>query len=482
MKPIENMIRDAEQAKPASPKVLLLGLSFLVASNLMFLNAFIPDGLEYALVPGSEFFHIAELLAFLLGGMVCALVYYAGFCRTAKQPRWHRLIAFSSVFYLVGIVSMGLHGVVATLTIPYAILCGAPIGMANALLAILWGRAYRAAAPKTILLHAGLSHAIGITLSVLPWLVFGNPSQQWLWIIYQALATIAAARLLATAKPQAAPRRESASPQKSANGAAAYLWSALAGLSVFALVLGFYWEHYSFAVFYDPTLQTVVTVLAGAAFAAIACSKKEILGFNNVYKAAIPLAAALLLADPFLSYMESGMELLSGISWAACLMIFETIAWTALSVLASMHPSLSDKLFAIERMLVSGAMSAGIVLGRLVSSQTADLIFTALIFVFLAFIILSFVFSSVNGKNGAVESAPDAIQTRALQIAKEHDLSNRETEVFQLLVQGRGENVIGSHLFISPNTVKTHRKHIYKKLGVDSREKLLDLVQEYPEA
>jgi len=133
-------------------------------------------------------------------------------------------------------------------------------------------------------------------------------------------------------------------------------------------------------------------------------------------------------------------------------------------------------------MLVSGAMSAGIVLGRLVSSQTADLIFTALIFVFLAFIILSFVFSSVNGKNGAVESAPDAIQARALQIAKEHDLSNRETEVFQLLVQGRGENVIGSHLFISPNTVKTHRKHIYKKLGVDSREKLLDLVQEYPEA
>lgn len=94
MKPIENMIRDAEQAKPASPKVLLLGLSFLVASNLMFLNA------------------------------------------------------FSSVFYLVGIVSMGLHGVVATLTIPYAILCGAPIGMANALLAILWGRAYQAASPK----------------------------------------------------------------------------------------------------------------------------------------------------------------------------------------------------------------------------------------------------------------------------------------------------------------------------------------------
>lgn len=481
MKSVENMIQGAEQATHASLQVLLLGLSFMVASNLMFLNAFIPDGREYIAVPGSEFFHIAELLAFLLGGMVCALISYAVFCRAKKQPTWRRLISVSLAFFLVGIVGMGLHNIVPTLTIPYAILCGAPIGTANVLLVILWGRVYRTASPKTVLLHASLSHAIGISLSVLPWLVFGNQSQLWLWVIYQALAVIAVARLLTTRKLPAAPYQAGASARQSGKDSVSYLWMALTGLSVFALVLGFYWEHYSFAVFYDPALQTAITVLVGVAFAIIACSKKKVFGFNNVYKAAVPLAVALLLADPFLSFMESGMELLSGISWAACLMIFETIAWTALSVFSSIHPSLSDRLFAIERILVSGAMSAGILIGCIASSQTADLIFTALVFVFLAAIIMSFVFLNVNGKNDSDESGQDDIQARALQIAQEHDLSKRETEVFQLLVQGRGENVIGSHLFISPNTVKTHRKHIYKKLGVDSREKLLDLVQNYPE-
>lgn len=481
MKPIENKIRDIEQAAPASFNVLLLGLSFVVASNLMFLNAFIPDGNEFAFVPGSEFFHIAELLAFQLGGMVCALVYFRGFCRTARRVSWKRLIVFSSVLFLLGIISMVLRDAVATLTIPYAVLCGAPIGMANVLLMILWGRAYGSASPKTILLHAGLSHAVGITLSVLPWLIFGNSSQQWLWVVYQVLATVAIVRLMATTKLQVVSHQERAPYRQDARSSTAYLWMALAGVSIFALVLGFYWEHYSFAVFYDPALETAVTVLVGAVFVAIACSKKEIFRFGNVYRMAIPLAAALLLADPFLSYTESGMELLSGISWAACLMIFETIAWTALSILASIRPLFSDGLFAIERMLVAGAMSAGILIGYFVSSRTADLIFTALVFLFLISIIVSFVFSNANGKGGSHRSNGDGLQARALRIAEEYDLSNRETEVFQLLIQGRGENVIGSHLFISPNTVKTHRKHIYKKLGVDSREKLLDFVQNYSE-
>lgn len=481
MKSIESKIGDVERAVPAPSNALLLGLSFLVASNLMFLNAFIPDGNEYISVPGSGFFHIAELLAFQLGSMVCAFAYYVGFCRKAKQANWKHLIAFSSLLFLTGIISIGLRDVVAALTIPYAVLCGAPVGMANALLVVLWGRAYGSVSPKTALMHAGLSHAIGITLSVVPWFVLGNSSQQWLWVGYQVLATISVVRLMTKGKREAVVCKEAVSPHRTAKDAAAYLWMALAGLSVFSLVLGFYWEHYSIAIFYDPALEVAVAVSVGVVFAAVACSGKEIFRFDNVYKAAIPFAAILLLADPFLSFMEAGMELLSGVSWAICLMVFETVAWTALSVLASIRPLSSDGLFAIERILVSGSMSVGVLVGCFVDSRTADLAFTALIFVFLVSIIVSFVFLGANGKGDPGGSVSDNLQARALRIAKEYDLSNRETEVFQLLIQGRGENVIGSHLFISPNTVKTHRKHIYKKLGVDSREKLIDLVQGYPD-
>lgn len=43
-------------------------------------------------------------------------------------------------------------------------------------------------------------------------------------------------------------------------------------------------------------------------------------------------------------------------------------------------------------------------------------------------------------------------------------LSNRELEVLKLLAQGNKDSKIASSLYISPLTVKTHRKNILKKL------------------
>jgi DNA-binding NarL/FixJ family response regulator len=47
-------------------------------------------------------------------------------------------------------------------------------------------------------------------------------------------------------------------------------------------------------------------------------------------------------------------------------------------------------------------------------------------------------------------------------------LSQREREVFNLLVQGASNRQIASTLFISLKTVETHRTHIYRKLGTHS--------------
>ncbi len=63
-------------------------------------------------------------------------------------------------------------------------------------------------------------------------------------------------------------------------------------------------------------------------------------------------------------------------------------------------------------------------------------------------------------------------------IAERYALSPRETEVLQLLLQGRTISRIQESLFISAGTVSTHIRHIYHKAGVENRQGLIDLVQE----
>lgn len=62
------------------------------------------------------------------------------------------------------------------------------------------------------------------------------------------------------------------------------------------------------------------------------------------------------------------------------------------------------------------------------------------------------------------------------RIAKSFALSKRETEVLSYLAQGRTVVYISDALFISTNTVDTHVKHIYAKLGIHSKQELIDMV------
>lgn len=78
----------------------------------------------------------------------------------------------------------------------------------------------------------------------------------------------------------------------------------------------------------------------------------------------------------------------------------------------------------------------------------------------------------------AWEEAPeDSFVERCRLIASGASLSKRETEVFDLLACGRSRPYIRDALFLSKNTVATHVKHIYAKLGVHSQQELIDLVR-----
>lgn len=54
-------------------------------------------------------------------------------------------------------------------------------------------------------------------------------------------------------------------------------------------------------------------------------------------------------------------------------------------------------------------------------------------------------------------------------------LTCREKEVLDLLLQGKANHTIADRLFISIDTLKTHRAHIREKLGADKLHLLIDL-------
>lgn len=60
--------------------------------------------------------------------------------------------------------------------------------------------------------------------------------------------------------------------------------------------------------------------------------------------------------------------------------------------------------------------------------------------------------------------------------AKQLGISDREKEIITLLVEGLSNQEIAKKLFISPNTVKTHIKNIYAKLGINNRLQLFSLL------
>ena len=74
-------------------------------------------------------------------------------------------------------------------------------------------------------------------------------------------------------------------------------------------------------------------------------------------------------------------------------------------------------------------------------------------------------------------SEVDAVIEHRSAVAKSFGLSARETEIFLLLAQGRSRPYIRDSLYLSKNTVATHIRHIYEKLGIHSQQELIDLVE-----
>ncbi len=154
-------------------------------------------------------------------------------------------------------------------------------------------------------------------------------------------------------------------------------------------------------------------------------------------------------------------------------------------------PSL--RMFAIARASSEGAILAGVlvrdglrVLG--VASDACTLLVVAGVGLLLVGVSVLIWRSeeSVNADWGAagidLESGQRAVGQRERLLARcsvlreQFGLTERETELLALIAQGKTRAEIERELFLSQNTVKTHARHLYAKLGVHSKDEVQRLV------
>lgn len=72
---------------------------------------------------------------------------------------------------------------------------------------------------------------------------------------------------------------------------------------------------------------------------------------------------------------------------------------------------------------------------------------------------------------------PDPIERRCMVLASQRGLSPRETDVLVAFAHGRNVAYLASQLVLSENTIRSHSKTLYTKLGVHSKQELIDLVE-----
>ena len=360
---------------------------------------------------------------------------------------------------------------------------GVVIGACGGYLATCWGIMYSSQRLERITVIAFLSVAVGAAPL---WLESFIPAQEIrsLIVVFLPLVNLVSFRNIKSIPPAEETSIESNPKWAKICIFLPPLHGLFMGLLAGIGLANSNWQINSLTSDYALAITLVFLMLAVAAAAVL-----HVLKLNVLHRPVIILLAPALMMIPFL--LESNRW--NAGFWSICaVLLFLTILWIATSDIANV---LKIDPFGFFALRYSAAL-LGLAVGVFLSFSLVNLVSieSPLVSATIAVVIFAHVISSVitmedqqameetfESKIASPPAENVSVQTVCETLAEKHALTPRELEVLQLLAQGRDPSRIQETLVVSYHTVRNHIKSIYKKLGVHSRQELIDALEKETE-
>jgi DNA-binding CsgD family transcriptional regulator len=423
----------------------------------------------------------ATIAAMLFAGIACLTV----------LPRIPRC-AVRVLLVVTVVAACGLAGVITfvhALAVP--IVASVVLGVVGIIQIYLFAH-YNSLDTTGTLLGTGLSLAIAAVLSHLLFSVtaihaFGNACL--------ALLAVASSVLILQQKDRGSSGQSGCSTEEVASLGTILRGSLITGIPILlesllaALSLGFSWNRAVFGVVGANSLFFAVGIVLGLGFvlALLWSWTKYAHADFLVFGAAFPVALALALSLADFGAAAPLLYVLAVLS-EFCFLI---LSWSS-ALLLDKAPTGGGRITVFYLLVFVVAFGLSMSLANLMSEPLSQKFFSLVALAFLLYLLVyslktrrqpigtvtteadTEIGTEIGGSTN-VTNMTELMRSKCAILAQDSGLSPREAELLPFLVVGMSGTAIGRRMFISPETVKTHRYRVYRKIGVSSHEELYDL-------
>jgi len=432
----------------------------------------------------------------LAANAVMLVILFACAPRLLSRHEWRRnLLIAATLLTTLGTLATLLAQGSSALKTTWLITAGVTTGFGTAWLVVHWGEFYASIGTRRAAMYMSASVVLAVVIFFLA--VTAAPVVGIL--LTASLPALSALALWANVRQENV-RPESAAPIRAGDEGPRFPlpWRFAAGMGLYGVVFGLNKcldSPLTGAAFHSS--QSMVVAGSGAialllAVGTIMFSKD--LDFGFTYRPILPVMIAGFMALPFLG--ASVAVFARGIIGASYT-FFEMLCWILVSNMVYWRRLPAIRTFGAARATVIGSILLGWIAGfaatRGLAPTSGQLTIYALIMVFILVISTVMVLSErdiLELSSSAAEHVASVAEEsekvagqwrqRCKRVAEKYGLSTREEEVLMLLAKGRSLAVIRDTLGIASGTVRTHVYHVYQKVGVHSRQELLDLIEDRP--